>query len=102
MNQERDRFLTEAMGNHWFTTPNSNLAEVYHLNDDFSTWQNFGKLWEFARKQDWFDDFLIDRGFFRLEAKMPNKGGFTLMHLHWVNPDRFANAICEFLKEYPK
>ena len=70
-NEIRDKFLTETMGkcNHKWTInipPNDWLGTCYQCRRcgklsvrqqlgtiDFSTWQGFGKLWEWARQQTW-------------------------------------------------
>lgn len=55
---------------------------------DFSTWQGFGKLWEWAKEQDWWIEFtggacVISRGFVE----------------DMVDPDWFAKAVYDLLKE---
>jgi hypothetical protein len=55
--------------------------------NDFSTWQGFGKLWEWATKQEWWLIF---------EAKTFLTGKEIVKV---VNPTNFAKAIYEFLKE---
>jgi hypothetical protein len=95
-NIERDKFLTEMMGECWHEQGKANYAggmflfwtcakckEGFKKSDinDFSAWEGFGKLWEFAIKQDWWQGFL-------------NKQTTEI-----INPDRFSNAVYEFLKE---
>ena len=102
MNTERDNFLTEAMGDCWhewtedldeytdFTCLKcgKQVFDIEVANTDFSTWEGFGKLWEWSQKQDWCIDFLlsIDCLSFALD-------------IYFVNPDRFADAVCKYLKE---
>src|SRR4030042_4113521 len=75
-NIERDRFLTEKIGECWHESSgmvwicgdckadigwrgdNKSSVDVESLNPDFSTWQGFGKLWEFAIKQEWWGSFV--------------------------------------------
>ena len=54
----------------------------------FSTWAGFGKLWEWAKKQDWWSYFSVCRiGYY---------GGINQDSIH---PDNFADALYSFLKE---
>lgn len=53
-------------------------------NNSFSNWNGFGKLWEWTEKQEWFKDFWATIK----DTKQ-----------QYINPDRFANAMYEFLKE---
>jgi hypothetical protein len=55
---------------------------------DFSTWDGFGKLWEWAIRQlQWFGHFVEQSG--SLGA---------CLHVSLIDPDHFANAIYEYLK----
>jgi hypothetical protein len=105
-NEERDKFLTEAMGECWHehlvktgtfsTLCNKCLAHV--TNNDFSTWPGFGKLWEWAQKQEWFNIFMLGKGWLIWpETQSPfmvQQSYFNLIH-----PDRFADVLFAFLKE---
>ena len=90
----RDKFLTEAIGECWhsddpdmhtFTTRCRICGEAGETTN-FSTWQGFGKLWEWAQNQGWWEDFWIysndDNGI-----------------IDFIHPDRFADALYEFLKD---
>ena len=113
MNQERDRFLTEARGECWhewkgrFSKDSSvwfyqcekcNYEEIEsHLNingwnNNFSTWEGFGKLLLWCKNQVWWYIFMDKIN----EAKPiePLK-----MKVRYINPDIFADAVCEFLKD---
>lgn len=118
MNTERDKFLTEAMGECWHDLIwdewrgryiQCSLCDLdvedtyddyschYHdkYNTDFSSWKGFGKLWEWAQQQDWwFDtvrwDFYVD------EDGITNGANFIQESL--VNPNAFANAVYDYLK----
>ena len=89
-NQEINKYLTEAMGECWHEGPlegrlcscGSMWLHCLDMNIDFFTWEGFGKLKEWAEVQKWWGDFQED----------------TIMWL-LVNPERFATAIYEFLKE---
>ena len=56
----------------------------YETIPDFSTWEGFGKLWEWAIEQEWWYEFWIEQ--------------------EWSKPNlkNFANAIYKFLKEKEK
>ncbi len=91
---ERDKYLTEAMGYKSYlgldryVHPDKPYFEFTEPKEgiNFSAWQNFGKLWEWSHKQEWFGDF----------------GEAWTNKYFWgeiVDPDRFADAIYRFLKE---
>lgn len=96
---ERDKFLTEAMGECWHDMIYNELGDRYSklymcmkcthqdnsitLDNDFSTWEGFGLLWEWSQKQEWKANFSYRVGF----------------REYLVNPDRFADAMYAYLKE---
>ena len=107
MNTKRDKFLKEAMDKCW-REPNSWPAQhSYFLYkecskcgalypcqfDDFSTWNGFGKLWTWVIERDWWDNFKYQK----------YCGAYCDIDVHIdetdIDPDRFANAVYEFLKE---
>lgn len=91
MNIERDKFLTEAMGECWYEhtmTCGYNLTRTgEYISDikstsypnDFSTWEGFGKLLEWCQKQ---DDMTLAQ---------------SKMCLAYLTPDRFADSIYRYL-----
>jgi hypothetical protein len=104
--EEVNKYLTEAMGECWheympnysgvkcmvinYTCKKCVLSHQYfpeEKTNDFSTWQGFGKLWEWAIEQKWWYEFLI--------LKYNNK--LELYELN--NPETFAKVIYEFLKD---
>lgn len=113
---ERDKFLTEAMGECWHkshsTIPyhdntiihvckcgergslydlfSSNEANYFHQDNNFSTWEGFGKLWNWSQKQPWWGVGLMGMDMYDGCIKIP---------LYIFNPDRFADAVYEYLKE---
>ncbi len=112
MNTERDQYLTEAIGECWHNIPTyfhslslnntTNCTKCTRVinkesNNDFSTWNGFGKLWGWSVKQDWWKQFM-----YVCKAK-PYKFCFMNDQIFlWdelVNPSIFANAIYEFLEE---
>ena len=100
MNIERDKYLTEAMGECWHlfnlcTCVKCRMPLGFPFitsNNDFSTWEGFGKLFEFCQKQEWWESFIFSNW-------------RTTLSLHeyigeWINPDRFSDAIYDFLQEF--
>ena len=93
MNTERDKSLTEAMGECWHE---SNLQGVckhckahnYPYTNNFSTWEGFGKLWVWASSQ---------VGLLRMITNELDKND-SYRWTHWVHPDRFADAVYAYLK----
>ncbi|MCK5236498.1 MAG: hypothetical protein KAR06_05870 [Deltaproteobacteria bacterium] len=101
---EQNKFLTEAMGfcyhvwelkenfidghecihckKYWPMMPATQIDGI-----NFSTWVGFGKLWNWAIEQNWWDEFIMRP--------------FSQAHIieNLINPERFANAVYEFLKE---
>ena len=100
----RDKFLTEAMelcwhdlvkvGKYQMACFKCGKAKQFALNPDFSTWQGFGQLWGWAIKQDWFREFKM------LLFLSHGKTCYEVdAFLSFVNPNRFADALYEYLKE---
>ena len=99
---DRDKFLTEAMGECWHEQHIKNDKHIWcicgeeftrgcdlreHIAwrvENFSTWEGFGKLWEWAPKQEWWQDWF---------------GNNYIRIWYFIDPDRFADAVYEFLKE---
>ncbi len=108
MNEERVKYLWEKMGKCWhewhnFPTEKFPVCLKCHTSKrfvhargglnweghvDFSTWPRFGLLWEWAIKRDDWDKFVCF-----VEEEI-----ITHILIYLVNPDRFANAIYEWLK----
>jgi len=73
MNEVRDRFLTEFMGTCWHDYDPDKPINTYSLeayicnkckgfilgNNDFSTDEDFTKLWKWATAQEYFNVFQI-------------------------------------------
>lgn len=77
MNSERAMFLREKLNTGLFI--------------DFKTWSGFGILWEFAIKQEWWEQFIWNEGV--------NKGAEgNLIDTIIINPNIFADKIYKFLK----
>jgi predicted glycosyl hydrolase (DUF1957 family) len=84
MNTKRDKFLTEAMGDYY------QLFQFPNQNTNFSTWKGFGKLWNWAQKQNWWGVGLMGMEVYDGMIKIP---------IHFIHPDRFADAVYTYLKE---
>lgn len=116
MNLERDKYLTEAMGEHWhehtmtcgytMTRLGEYISDIKTTSytNDFSTWAGFGKLWEWAQKQDWWEDFyqyeLCEYSI--TTSTLCNSGTDTdhyIFDTQFINPNSFANAVYDYLKE---
>lgn len=65
-------------------------------NLDFFTWEGFGKLWEKLQTQEWW--FAFGRDFMCEEQKL-SYGIHYCPRFDNINPERFATAVYEFLKE---
>lgn len=108
---ERDKFLTQAMGECWFEADeypappyrcrNCGLDRLSHYNQEalFSTWAGFGKLWEWAQQQEWWGDFVAQLDILGIGCFKPDMKQTMLDCFRFVSPDRFANAVYEYLKQ---
>ena len=114
MKDEDRKLLTEAMGECWHETilrttmdkcwlnvcscgantgPNSTEKHINDSNRTFDNWHDFGVLWEWASKQDWWLDMVA---YFEGDA---NFRAFCLIDTRMIDPIKFAEAIVEKLKE---
>jgi hypothetical protein len=112
MNIERNRFLTEAMNECWHEflqvpkpfdegTKESDICakcgeEKPVAYNNFSTPDGFFKLWSWAQKQEWWAD-VVRWDFFIDEEGITNGANFIQEAM--IDPDRFADAVYQFLKE---
>ena len=106
MNIECDKFLTEIMGERWFE--HKSIYGIEHsasgdkfmyqtvTPNDFSTWDGFGKLFEWAIKQSWWKDFEYDysQTFYVINSCVEHRK----FSLSLINPNNFSNSIYEYLK----
>jgi hypothetical protein len=111
MGKSREQVLTEAMGGCWHETAETQpyhdggttyickcgardtMYEAsfssttrtpwsrFHGSPDFSSWAGFGQLWEWAKQQDWWADFM--------SADVDAVDFFEEL----INPGRFADAV---------
>ena len=89
MKSERDKFLTEQMGELYVEINNNGF---YRWCNNFSTWEGFGKLWEWVRSTGNYD---IDQSL--QEISRQDADCFFI-----IDPDKFANFVYFFLKENDK
>lgn len=95
MHSERDKFLYKQMGieaTYLLGDYRTQLDQKARKMNGFSSWLEFGLLWEWSKKQNWWLNYVsmtcIDYDSFE-----------TLTNLETlINPDKFANSIYEFLK----
>ena len=96
---KRDKFLTEVMGRVYREKDFIDIDHTRHPSIEkakfgksisFSTWQGFGELWEWAKRQEWWDYF-ADLGLAR-KGHRP-----YLIPIGIIEPSRFADAIYEYL-----
>lgn len=60
-----------------------------------STWEGFGKLWEWAQKQEWWRMFIIKQPY----SNATNQAKLVCINTTLIHPDHFADALYTFLKE---
>ena len=96
--EERNKYLTEAMGDCWHkwgmpdrftvhcTKCKMNIGRNMNMptKNNFSSWEGFGKLFGWASKQDWWEE--------------PHNDYYEVLPDKYIDPDKFANAIYRFLK----
>ena len=66
------------------------------INNNFSTWTGFGKLWSWAKEQDWWPSFKEISIGVDDEFNIPD--GWPIDE-EYIDPDKFADALYKFLKE---
>lgn len=107
MNEDRDKFLTEQMGEFWherLTGYDCSCGGKIYWNQcnniGFSTWEGFGKLWEWAQKQEWFENFRVFNHYHDDEDNYLESRHDVAEWL--IDPDRFADTVYKYLKEVGK
>ena len=115
MNTERDKFLTEAMRECWhekamrtgiFYACDECGGRLLSLGNsplrpsrsDFSAPEGFFKLWNWAIEQKWWSSRNNNLGRKGFCESIDNLHYNWLMRQDLIHPDRFANAIYEFLQ----
>lgn len=87
MNDADRKFLTEAMGRGW-------NEKSPCKNRTFTTWDDFGAVWEWAKKQEWWGDL---NSLWEVSG-WSYKPGFV--HEDIIDPIRFPEMVVDFLKEH--
>jgi hypothetical protein len=91
---ERDEFLTKAINPDWFDGSYDEAPIIV-----FSSWFGFGRLWEWSRKQKWWEDF-FEKTFERdVGSSLCDAGCKDSLLEDFINPDLFADAVYRYLKE---
>jgi hypothetical protein len=105
VDQNRNKYLTEAMGLEYIKTiTRGKFGDCIHYREpngeDYIVMAGvfFFLLWEWAQDQEWWGMFVIDgkdsdKAYIFLTVK---SGAY--LHVEDINPDRFANAVYDFLK----
>ena len=114
MNEEDCRFLTYKMGGAWHERKpciyhpegclcGHNFFPACPSNRTFDNWEEFGELWNWATKQEWWDKFLF---FSRINMDdiLDSEGAEPVSHscMGLVNPTRFPKLITDFMREREK
>jgi hypothetical protein len=117
MNKERDQFLTEAMGEVWHVIEegfikgfgdtfkcscgleNYSARMCRKKNKTFSTPDGFFKLWKWANEQRWWENFWCNCLLWTSKCYRPDFRIREDFKFGFVNPDNFANALYNYLKE---
>lgn len=82
---ERNKFLADMIGcRRWDTE----TGDRYKTVVNFSTWEGFGKLWEWAKEKEWWSTFLV------VECGVEENISDDL-----INPPHFARVLYKFLKK---
>jgi hypothetical protein len=94
--EELNKFLTKVMGECWHTHPlviegiwgikcdKCGIIVTPNLNNDFLTWEGFGKLWTWSNNELWWCRFLDS-----LDGPLS----------YYVNPENFTKAVVQYLAE---
>jgi hypothetical protein len=70
-------------------------ACIEETNPTFTTWQDFGDLWEWAKKQEWWREFY----FSKLCIPCGWHVGIMEFSHAMIDPLRFPDLICDFGSE---
>lgn len=85
--EELNKYLTEIM--------TGKTYKEHPAFTNFLTWEGFGKLWAWARKQEWwhsqFEPWLL--------CDWQNRKQYGMVKSVMVDPENFAKAVAHFLKK---
>jgi hypothetical protein len=98
---ERDKYLTEAMGECWHEANDLNTCVKCNYPWcawlDYSTWEGFGKLKDFMcnlpDSERFFDSYIDE---------LTQRADDVTETFRRLQPDHFADVVYEFLKERDK
>lgn len=91
MHSERDKFLYEAMGmkaTYLLGDYKTQLDQKTRRMNGFSDWSEFGLLLQWVTTQEW-----------RYHIILKSRSAYSsdTLPLDYINPDKFANVVYEFL-----
>jgi hypothetical protein len=66
-------------------------------NNDFSTWEGFGKLWEWAISQGWWESFALTSN----HGVCDSNEGYIFINDNYICPEEFADAIYKYMQNKP-
>lgn len=101
MKDEDAKYLTERMGECWHeifwgVCPKCGLCRS---NRTFTTWADFGAVWEWAKEQDWWPLFIQwFRFFYCRTVDLPIDVGFP-QATNMVDREQFPALVVAFLRE---
>jgi hypothetical protein len=104
---KREKFLCEAMGICWHENfpvcdkcgEEYDVVNFHNSLPDFSTWEGFGKLFEWVKDQRWYAKLcftVIRTGY----SAYP--GSVMSIPDKYIDPDIFADAVYEYLSNVAK
>jgi hypothetical protein len=86
-------------GEKWLACRYCNITRI-PMNYDFSTWKGFGVLWNWASKQEWFGEVALALNHHEPDSEgIYHKDCMNDINMFYINPDRFATAIYDYLSE---
>lgn len=74
----------------------NNCDKSYVRNNNFFTWEGFGKLWEWGQTQDWWEEFKSNCNGDRMECFMEEVEPYDWEEI-FIEPECFATTLYEFL-----
>lgn len=107
VNEKRDMHLAELKDEEYLDRMGKSVEDITEIlrQQDYSTWDGFGSLFQWAKEQDWWLDFLQENGMV-LEKKGENEDDnstitetFEYFPVNLLDPDEFADAIVAFLDD---
>lgn len=118
INIEREKFLNELLGKCWHEWKEigrwdgiergyidvctkcgleEHTLKMYGAEViDFSTWEGFGKLWVFIKKQNWYINFVFK---ILWSGYSPYPSSIMDIPDKYINPNELANAVFKYFRE---